>query len=101
MSQTDLADALGITFQQIQKYEKGTNRISSSRLHQIASVFGVPTTYFFENPLTETIHHDVNVAGFDQFCASRDGVALMRAFVKIKGKEVRHSIAKMVEEIVE
>jgi transcriptional regulator with XRE-family HTH domain len=101
MSQTDLADSLGITFQQIQKYEKGTNRISSSRLHQIAAVFGVAPTHFFESPLTEPAHNDVDVNGFDQFCASRDGVALMRAFVRIKNEDLRHAIAKMAEELVE
>ena len=48
MSQSQLADALGITFQQIQKYEKGINRISAGRLFEIANLLGVPITFFFE-----------------------------------------------------
>ena len=102
MSQSDLGDILGITFQQIQKYEKGTNRISSSRLHQIAEIFGVSPSYFFEDPLTEAAHHlDVDLDAFDKFCASRDGVALMRAFVRIKNKKLRRAVAKVAEEMVD
>jgi len=56
MSLTELADQLGITFQQVQKYDKGTNRISSSRLHQIANIFWVPEAYFFEDPLGQFPH---------------------------------------------
>ena len=48
MSQEKLGDAIGLTFQQVQKYEKGANRISASRLQQIAHVLGVPVTYFFD-----------------------------------------------------
>ena len=50
MSQTELAEAVGVTFQQIQKYEKGTNRISASRLLQISHVLQVPVSFFFEDP---------------------------------------------------
>lgn len=100
MSQTDLGRKIGITFQQIQKYEKGTNRISSSKLHQIAKVFGVAPPFFFEDPLAEVAHHShVDLGTFDEFCASKDGVALMQAFSKIKDKAMRHMIAKLVEEI--
>lgn len=48
MSQTDLAEGLGITFQQVQKYENGINRIGSSRLHRTADILGVPISFFFE-----------------------------------------------------
>jgi transcriptional regulator with XRE-family HTH domain len=50
MSQTELADAAGITFQQVQKYEKGTNRVGASRLQQFSETLGVPPSYFFEAP---------------------------------------------------
>lgn len=100
MSQSDLGDALGITFQQIQKYEKGTNRISSSRLHQLAIILKVTPPYFFEDPLAAVAadHNKSDASAFDEFCASRDGVALMQAFVKLD-KVTQHTIAKLVAEI--
>ena len=101
MSQSDFGDILGIAFQQIQKYEKGMNRISSSRLHHIAEIFGVSPSHFFDNPLDETAHQlDVDADAFDKICASRDGLALMRAFVRIKSKDLRHAVVKMAEELV-
>jgi transcriptional regulator with XRE-family HTH domain len=100
MSQTELADKVGITFQQVQKYEKGSNRISSSRLHQIADVFGVTASYFFDDPLQHLPHNGrFDVSTFNSFCASRDGVALMRSFVKIKNKATRRKIAELVEDL--
>ena len=100
MSQTDLGESLGITFQQVQKYEKGKNRISSSRLHQIAKVLGVTPPYFFQDPLAEVAHHgSAAMKDFDEFCASREGVALMQAFVRIKDKAMRHTIAKLIEDL--
>jgi len=102
ISQTGLADALGITFQQIQKYEKGKNRISSSRLHDIAKVLKVTPPYFFEDPLAGVVtnHSKSDASAFDDFCASRDGVALMQAFLKIE-KATQHKIAKLVEELAD
>ena len=100
MSQTELADQLGITFQQVQKYEKGTNRISSSRLHQIANIFRVPASYFFEYPLDQIPHHGrFDVSTFNEFCGSRDGVALMQSFLKIKDKVTRRKIAELVADL--
>ncbi len=51
MSQTDRGTAVGVTFQQVQKYEKGTNRIGASRLRQIANTLRVPVSFFFEDPM--------------------------------------------------
>ena len=100
MSQSDLGDILGIAFQQIQKYEKGANRISSSKLHHIAAIFGVSPSYFFDNPLAEAAHQlDVDADAVDKFCASRDGLALMRAFVRIKNTDLRRAVATMAEEL--
>ena len=102
MSQTALADQLGITFQQVQKYEKGTNRISSSRLHQIANIFRVPEAYFFEDPLDQIPHHGrFDVSTFNAFCGSRDGVALMQSFLKIKDKVTRRKIAELVADLAD
>ena len=103
MSQSELADELGITFQQVQKYENGRNRISASRLLQIARVFGVSPSYFFENPLAKVTRRSdrVNAGIFDEFCTSKDGAALMRAFLRIKDRTTRHYIAKLVEVLVD
>lgn len=100
LSQSDLADALGISFQQIQKYEKGTNRISSSRLHQIAAVLKVTPPYFFEDPLAQVATNlsKSDTTTFNDFCASRDGIALMQAFLKIE-KGTQRKIVKLVEEL--
>ena len=102
MSQTELADELGITFQQVQKYEKGTNRISSSRLHQIASILGVAASYFFEDPLEQVPHNGrFDISAFDAFCASRDGIALMKSFLKIKDRVTRRKIAELVADLAD
>ena len=79
MSQSELADELGITFQQVQKYENGKNRISAGRLLQIARMFGVSPLYFFESPLAK----------------------VTRAFLRIKDRTTRHYIAKLVEVLVD
>ena len=100
MSQTELADQLGITFQQVQKYEKGTNRISSSLLQQIDDILGVPAPYFFEDPLEQVSHNGrFDVTTFNAFCASRDGIALMQSFLKIKDKSTRRKIAELVADL--
>src|SRR5215212_3898042 len=87
MSQEKLGDALGLTFQQVQKYEKGTNRIGASRLQQISNVLGVPVAFFFENPpragaADEAAGHAApdHVSGF---LATSEGVQLIRAFIRI------------------
>src|SRR3984893_18656043 len=88
MSQTDLADAVGVTFQQIQKYEKGTNRISASRLLQIVHVLQVPISFFFEDPRgpseergSQQVHSPDYVT---DFLTTTDGLALTKAFMRIK-----------------
>ena len=102
MSQSELGRKIGITFQQIQKYEKGTNRIGSGRLLQIATVLAVPASYFFDDPLIEMGGGGgMKVDVFDQFCASKDGTSLMQAFIKIKSKPTRHAIVALVTELEE
>ena len=102
MSQERLGDSLGITFQQIQKYEKGTNRVSASRLQQIARVLSVPVSSFFEDaPTTPTegspatvepksTHHGVN------FLSSAEGLQLNKAFIRIKDSKLRGKIIELV-----
>jgi transcriptional regulator with XRE-family HTH domain len=101
MSQEKLGEALGITFQQIQKYEKGTNRVGASRLQHIATVLKVPVSFFFEDaPGTPD-----EAAGFAEqphsyvvdFLSSSEGLALNKAFVRIKDARVRRKIVDLVQ----
>jgi transcriptional regulator with XRE-family HTH domain len=102
MSQGALADQIGITFQQIQKYEKGMNRVSASRLQQIAAILNVPVPFFFEgaSESREAKRRDsagLSIGYINDFVSSRDGLALIRAFVGIKDPAIRRSIVRMVE----
>jgi transcriptional regulator with XRE-family HTH domain len=104
LSQEKLGEALGITFQQIQKYEKGTNRISASKLQLISVFLQVPASFFFEGiPLpkqdTAVATEALSVVDINEFLASRDGLALTRAFMRIDDAKVRRRIVDLVEEI--
>jgi transcriptional regulator with XRE-family HTH domain len=101
LSQEKLGDALGITFQQIQKYEKGTNRIGASRLQQAAKVLGVSVNFFFEGGPTQM----AMPAGFaDQaedtyvadFATTSEGSQLITAFLKIKEPKLRKKVLDLV-----
>lgn len=104
MSQEKLGESLGITFQQIQKYEKGTNRIGASRLQHIARVLSVPVSYFFE----DAPGGSAQVGGFAEsqaashvvdFLSSSEGLQLNRAFVRIKDPKVRRKLIELVRAI--
>jgi transcriptional regulator with XRE-family HTH domain len=102
LSQTDLADGLGLTFQQVQKYEKGMNRIGAGRLHQIAHILQVPVTFFFETPSPNppsTVAQDQSLANLNDFMATRDGLTLAKAFMRIGDTKLRRRIVDLVEEI--
>jgi transcriptional regulator with XRE-family HTH domain len=101
MSQEKLGDAIGLTFQQVQKYEKGTNRMGSSRLQQIANVLKVPVTFFFEGtPGQSRLDGKAQSPAFvSDFLATSDGLALTKAFMRIKDAKLRRSIVKTVEVI--
>lgn len=101
MSQEKLGEHLGITFQQIQKYEKGTNRIGASRLQQISIVLGVPVAFFFEGapsagPEGEGFAEDQSPAYVSDFLATSDGLALTRNFMRISDARVRRRIVDLV-----
>ncbi len=102
MSQGKLADHLGVTFQQVQKYEKGMSRISASRLQTIANVFDVPVSFFFENivdyPLSDGEHLSEAV---DASLLTQDGMALNKAFARIKSAKVRKSVIDLVKLLAE
>jgi transcriptional regulator with XRE-family HTH domain len=102
MSQEKLADALGITFQQVQKYEKGTNWIGASRLQRISEALQVPPEFFFEDlpaagaPKKATDSPDPIM----DLMATKEGLALAKAFMRIGNRQVRRRIVDLVEEIV-
>lgn len=101
MSQSSLAEALGITFQQIQKYEKGINRIGASRLLRIAEIFGVAVGFFFENgdaqPRDGATASDVDAVA--QFMASKEGLALGKAFIAIEDANVRQKLLALARSL--
>lgn len=100
MSQETLADALGLTFQQVQKYEKGSNRVGASRLHRISEVLQVPVSFFFEGLASKATGKGAGTEALDyvsDFVASSDGLALIRNFSKIRNAKLRRSIIDLVE----
>jgi transcriptional regulator with XRE-family HTH domain len=108
MSQEKLGGALGLTFQQVQKYEKGTNRIGASRLQQISHILQVPVAFFFEGAPTFHPQSGDGVEGMGEapsptyvsdFLATSDGLALTKAFMAIKEPKLRRRIVDLVEEI--
>ena len=101
MSQEKLGDALDLTFQQVQKYEKGTNRIGASRLQHIANILQVPVEFFFEGaPGQLTADGKTPSSAYvSDFLATSDGLALTKAFMQIKNAKLRRSIVNLVEEI--
>ncbi len=103
MSQEKLGDALGLTFQQVQKYEKGTNRIGASRLQQIAHILQVPVSFFFEGAPQSAGHGGMSEAPSPayvaDFLATSDGLSLTKAFMRIKSNKLRRRIVDLVEQI--
>ncbi|MBA4130565.1 MAG: transcriptional regulator [Hyphomicrobium sp.] len=107
MSQEKLGENLGLTFQQVQKYEKGVNRIGASRLFDLAQVLGVPIQFFYEN-MPASVSGVVAVPGMGEpsgenyvadFLSSRDSVELNKAFARITDPRVRRSIVDMVKSV--
>ena len=92
LSQTALAVQLGVSFQQIQKYEKGANRVSASRLHQVATVLGCSVADFFP-PRTDDADP---MAGLHALTATADGRALAEAFPRIADPAVRQAVTRVV-----
>ena len=104
MSQEKLGEALGLTFQQVQKYEKGANRVGASRVQQIAEILQVPVSFLFEgSPGATTAANGfaeaASPAYVSDFLATSEGLALTRAFTRISDAKLRRSIVDMVEQI--
>jgi transcriptional regulator with XRE-family HTH domain len=104
MSQEKLGDGLGLTFQQVQKYEKGTNRIGASRLQTIASILQVPVAFFFEGSPSPTGAPPFGEAQSPQFVsdflATSEGLALTKAFMALPSTKLRRRFVDLVEEMV-
>jgi transcriptional regulator with XRE-family HTH domain len=106
LTQMQLAKGLGLTYQQVQKYEKGANRISASRLQGLAHILQVPVPFFFEGAPCE-LHLPELIEGgpampsdVGAFLSTSDGVALIKAYTKIEHQKVRRAIVALVEQIV-
>jgi transcriptional regulator with XRE-family HTH domain len=104
LSQSRLADQLELTFQQVQKYEKGSNRIGAGRLHQLSYILDVPVSFFFEGApkpagLPSRRRDAPSPHYLTDFLATANGQALVKAFMRIKRTAVRRSIVRMLEAI--
>ena len=104
MSQEKLGNALGLTFQQVQKYEKGTNRIGASRLQQISHILQVPVSFFFDGaPDVAAKPAELAEAPSPMyvadFLATSDGLALTRAFMRIQDSKLRRKLVELVEQM--
>ena len=105
LSQTELADRIGVTFQQVQKYEKGVNRIGAGRLQRISEALEVPISFFFgvgagggSVSSKETASNAESVFGFLQTSGS---VRIVKAFHKIKSRKARQLLVEMAEELAD
>jgi transcriptional regulator with XRE-family HTH domain len=106
MSQRQLADALGLTYQQVQKNESGTNRISASRLQQISHILQVPAAFFFEGAPNASAPHGshksaLSIAQIDDFVSDPNGLKLIGAFMRIDNANLRRRIVMLVQEIAD
>lgn len=108
MSQEKLGEQLGLTFQQVQKYEKGVNRIGAGRLFDLSNVLGVPIQFFYEDAPAQAMGSGHGQEGFADapgesdvvdFLSTREGLELNKAFVRISDARVRRSILDLVRAI--
>jgi transcriptional regulator with XRE-family HTH domain len=109
MSQEKLGEKMNLTFQQIQKYEKGTNRVGASRLFQLSKILEVPVGYFFEDAFANSGPSQANVGLHEpeqegyllDFLNSREGLDLNKAFAKIQDPKVRRRVIDLVRALSE
>jgi transcriptional regulator with XRE-family HTH domain len=105
MSQERLGELLGLTFQQVQKYEKGINRIGAGRLFEVAGILGVPVSFFYEDADAGGPTSGFSEAGEPppvmEFLASGEGLQLSLAFMRIRDAKVRRRILDLVRSLAE
>jgi transcriptional regulator with XRE-family HTH domain len=100
ISQTELGNMVGVTFQQIQKYEKGANRVAAGRLHRLSEVLKAPITFFYAEPASG--HDDVEIDSIDiglGFLESPGAVRLVRAYSRIQDVEMKRTLVDLAEKI--
>ena len=98
MSQTELANNLGVTFQQVQKYEKGVNRVGAGRLARIAEVLSVPVAFFFSGDMSASEPSDGANTGLS-FLETAGAVRLVRAYSHVDDPQIRRALVDLAEEI--
>jgi transcriptional regulator with XRE-family HTH domain len=96
LTQTDLAKGIGVTFQQVQKYEQGTNRVGGGRLYKIADVLGLPISAFFEG--ADSPHHKVKESP-SALLAEPFALRLLKSFSQIDDMDARRAVAELVERL--
>lgn len=106
MSQERLGELLGLTFQQVQKYEKGVNRIGAGRLYQVAHILGVPINYFYEGVVDQTtngnpVNDDIPTPPVMEFLSSGEGLQLSLAFMRIKDGKVRKCVIDLIKSLAD
>lgn len=100
MSQEKLAAAFGVSFQQIQKYERGTNRVSASRLHQLTRILNVPVGYFFEGMADASRNGAAAHPAHDgEMVASRETLELVRAYYRIEDPTIRRRLVDLLRSL--
>jgi transcriptional regulator with XRE-family HTH domain len=96
MSQSQLAEAIGLTFQQVQKYEKGANRVSAGRLQRIADVLGVPVTFFYSGMGARTKKADAQSAGI-ALIQTKGATRLLRSYGDISSRSTKYALVVLAE----
>jgi len=107
MSQEKLGELLGLTFQQVQKYEKGVNRIGAGRLFQVARILGVPIDYFYEGVVDQLpspapgFAEEASAPPVMEFLSSGEGLQLSLAFMRIKDSKIRKRVLDLVRSLAQ
>lgn len=108
MSQEKMAESLGITFQQVQKYERGTNRVSASKLYLISKILSVPVAYFFDNfenkgtsPAYGFADNAQEALDETDIMTSKETLDLLRVYYSIKDQDARKKLASMIKSVAE
>lgn len=105
LSQERLGELLGLTFQQVQKYEKGVNRIGAGRLYELAGILGVPVGYFYEGLATRAAGDgeggEQSATHLLEFLSGGDGLQLCQAFMRIRDPQVRKRVVDLVKSLAD
>jgi transcriptional regulator with XRE-family HTH domain len=106
MSQERLGERLGLTFQQVQKYEKGVNRICAGRLYQVAHILGVPITYFYEDVPEHELDgmlpaNDETTPPVMEFLSGGEGLQLALGFMRIREPKVRKRVIDLIKSLAD